>query len=107
MENKPAVKGLTGKQTRFLRGLGHGLNPHVQIAQTPPGESGWKELERQLDHHELIKVKAAIDDRAERHALFEEIAAVLRAAYVQEIGKTALYFRANPKKKKPIELPRG
>ena len=96
---------LTGKQIRHLRGLGHGLHPHVLIAAAPLSETLWKELEHQIDHHELIKVKAAIDEREERHRLFAEIADKLHAGFVQELGKTALYYRPNPKKKKPIELP--
>jgi RNA-binding protein len=88
-----------------LRGLGHELSPHVQIAQSPLSETVWKELETQLNHHELIKVKATLDDRDERHAVLAEIADKLAAAFVQELGKTGLYYRANPKKKKPIVLP--
>lgn len=99
------MKTLSGKQNRFLRGLGHALSPHVQIV-SPVTAGARQELERQLERHELIKVKAAIDDRDERHTAFEELATSLRAAFVQEIGKTALFYRANPDLKEPIKLPK-
>lgn len=99
------MKNLSGKQNRFLRGLGHELTPHVQIV-SPVTDGARQELERQLERHELIKVKAAIDDRAERHAVFAELATSLKAAFVQEIGKTALFYRANPDLKKSIQLPK-
>lgn len=95
---------LSGKQNRFLRGLGHELTPHVQIV-SPVTDGARQELERQIERHELIKVKAAIDDREERHAAFEEIAKSLNAALVQELGKTALLYRPNSDLKNPIKLP--
>lgn len=98
------MKPLTGKQNRFLRGLGHGLTPHVQLAE-PVTEGAYGELERQIARHELIKVKAAVDDREARHALLDGVAARLDAALVQELGKTALLYRPNPDLKNPIRLP--
>lgn len=95
---------LTGKQNRFLRGLGHDLSPHVQLV-SPVTAGARQELERQIERHELIKVKAAIDDRDERHDVFEDVAKTLNAALVQELGKTALFYRPNADLKNPIKLP--
>ena len=98
------MKTISGKQRRALRGIGHGLSPHVQVNQIAEGVLG--EIERQLTHHELIKVKFAIDERDERREAIRAIASSTGSDCVQEIGKTALFYRHNPEKKDPIRLPR-
>jgi hypothetical protein len=64
-----------------------------------------------LKAHELIKVKAATDDRAARVAWMEEICTRLEAHPVQAIGKVLVIYRENfdkPREKKldPGSLPR-
>jgi len=53
------------------------------------------EVERALKAHELIKVKAATDDRAARVAWMEEICTRLEAHPVQAIGKVLVIYREN------------
>ena len=48
---------LTGKQKRFLRGMGHDLKPVVLIGKGELTESVLRETDSALAHHELIKVK--------------------------------------------------
>jgi len=53
-----------------------------------------KEIERGLDAHELIKIKAASDEPETRRAWLEEICASTGAAPVQQIGKILVIYRA-------------
>ena len=55
-----------------------------------------REIERSLKAHELIKVRAANDEREEREAWLDEICNALHAAPVQHIGKTLVIWRENP-----------
>jgi RNA-binding protein len=101
------MKKLTPKQRQFLRGLGHELTPHVQIAGFPLGEGTRKEVETQLERHELIKIKVSVDERDERREGIAALAESLKAQLVQEIGKTALLYRYNPERKDPLQLPKA
>ena len=96
---------LTGKQLRFLRARGHALSPHVQLSEL--SDAVLAEAGRQLEHHELIKIKVSGDDRDERSELIAALAQKLDAQEVQQLGKTALLYRANPEAKKPIILPQS
>ena len=79
-----------------LRGTGHALHPVVTVAGNGLSEGVLTELERALHDHELIKVKLAVPDRAQRKQLGAEICALLKAQLVQEIGKVVLVYRRNP-----------
>lgn len=96
---------LTEDQKRHLRRLGHSLKPVVRLGGAGLTPAVMNEIEIALGHHELIKVKLAADDRAQRQALIETITAETGAALVQGIGNVALIYRANPEKKKRIALP--
>lgn len=56
------------------------------------------ELERALDDHELVKVKARVGDRELREEIFTTLAGRTNAQLVQRIGNVALYYRRNPAK---------
>lgn len=84
-----------------LRTIGHQLNPVVMVAERGLSEGVDLELERALEDHELIKVKLAVADPAERRALAAELCERHRAELVQAVGKVILIFRKaqkpNPK----------
>ena len=94
---------LSGKQRRYLRGMGHSLSPHVHVNEISP--SLLTEADRQLQTHELIKVKLLLTDRIERRETLRRIAEETGAQVVQELGKTALLYRPDPDAKNPIRLP--
>ena len=48
---------MTGKQKRYLRSLAHSLKPVVQIGKQGLSRETLVQIEKQLDDHELIKVK--------------------------------------------------
>ncbi|MES1987940.1 MAG: YhbY family RNA-binding protein, partial [Pseudomonadota bacterium] len=54
---------MNSKQISYLRGLAHNLNPVVMISNKGLSEAVLKEINLNLDAHELIKIKVAGDDR--------------------------------------------
>ncbi|WP_292995404.1 YhbY family RNA-binding protein [Nitrosomonas sp.] len=95
---------LTIAHRRELKAQAHALNPVVMIGKTGLSPSVIAELDRGLLSHELIKIKAQIDDRTVRNTLFEEICQQLGAAPVQHIGKIFIIYRPKPEEteKKPV-----
>jgi RNA-binding protein len=88
---------ITASQKRFLRGRAHHINPVVMVGDKGLTENVLAELERALDHHELIKVRLRLD-RQTRSALVDEIAQQCGAELVQKIGQVACFFRRNPER---------
>ena len=62
------------------------------------------EIEQALEHHELIKVKIATEDRETKALILEAIVRETGACNVQVIGKTLVLYR--PTKERKISLPR-
>ena len=88
------MKSLTPAQRQYLKGLAHNRQPVVMIGNQGLTAAVLKEIERGLDAHELIKVKAASDEPDTRRAWLEEICAATGAAPVQQIGKILVIYRA-------------
>ncbi len=62
---------LSGKQVRFLRGLGHHLKPVVMIGKDEVSEAVISATDEALGIHELIKVKlqeGCLGDRKKRRS---------------------------------------
>lgn len=87
---------LTNKQTRFLKSLAHSLKPVVRVGQHGFSDAVLAELNIALDHHELVKVKIAADDREARHTLLEQMCEQSSALLIQRIGSIAVLFKQNP-----------
>ncbi|VEB89712.1 RNA-binding protein YhbY [Citrobacter koseri] len=64
----------------------------------------WPRFEQALEHHELIKVKIASEDRETKTLIVEAIVRETGACNVQVIGKTLVLYR--PTKERKISLPR-
>ncbi|MGC9385573.1 MAG: ribosome assembly RNA-binding protein YhbY [Hydrogenovibrio sp.] len=88
-------KKLTNTQKRFLKGLGHGLNPTILIGANGVTDNLMLELESTLTHHELIKIKIASSDREERKRIIEHLIENTGSQLIQTIGKTCIIFRQN------------
>lgn len=101
--NKTAA--LSKAHIRHLRSLAHALKPVVRLGQQGLTPAVSKELDGALKHHELVKVKLSVSDKAARLQQLESLCASVDASCVQQIGHTATLFRRN-KKKQVIELPR-
>lgn len=95
---------LSTKQKQHLKGLAHPLKPIVMLGNNGLTEGVLAEIEQALEHHELIKVKIATEDRETKNLVVEAIVRETRASNVQVIGKTLVLFR--PSKESKISLPR-
>lgn len=100
-----AAMGLGESQKKYLRGLGHELKPVVMIGDAGLTDAVRAEFETALDHHELIKIRVKVGDRAERDRIIMALCDSGKAELVQRIGNMALLYRENPEKKR-IQLPR-
>jgi len=96
---------LSEKQKKFLRGLGHKLEPVTRTGNPGLTPNLVKEVAAQLLAHELIKVKVAAEDREARDALIGRLCSATHATLVQRIGNMAILYKRHPKKPK-IELPK-
>lgn len=89
---------LSASQKRYLRGFAHDLKPVILVGQKGVTPAVLKEFDGALEHHELVKVKLADDDRESRAESIELIRASSGAEVVQTIGKVASFYRRNPDK---------
>lgn len=98
-------KPLTSAQNRYLRGLAHHIKPVIQMGAKGLSDSLVAELGIALEHHELVKVKIAAEDREAREAMARTLAERSEAHLIQRIGNIASLYR--PRSEKPdIVLPR-
>ena len=91
---------LTPVQRRALRAQAHHLNPVVSVAGNGLSPSVLAEIERNLDAHELIKVRVYGEDRDARDAIMAEVCERTGAANVQHIGNILVLWRKAPE---PVE----
>ena len=98
---------LSESQKKFLRGLGHALKPLVTIGEAGLSNSVLSEFESTLDHHELMKIRVRVGDRAARDEIISKLCSDSSATLVQRIGNVALLYRPNLNKKaeKRVRLP--
>lgn len=89
---------LTPSERRALRARAHKLKPVVLIGDAGLSEAVLAEIDRCLEDHELIKIKAGGEDRGEREALSAAVCGRLGAAPVQHIGKMLVLYRKAPEK---------
>ena len=90
---------LKGKQLRYLRGLGHHLQPVVMIGKEELSEKVISATDVALEKHELIKVKLQEGCMLDRRETAAELARLTASAVAQVLGKTFLLYRRG---KKPV-----
>lgn len=88
--------GMSGKQRRHLRGLGHHLSASLQIGQHGLTPSVAVECARELMRHELIKVRVNEGAPCEVGAAALWIHRATGAAVVQLLGRTLLAYLPHP-----------
>lgn len=94
---------LTGKQKRYLRGLGHDLKPVILVGKGDVNEPLIQETTSALESHELIKIKILESCLMDRHEVAEALAGACEAEVAQVLGRTLLLYRKGKEPK--IELP--
>ena len=97
---------LTGAQKTFLRGRGQTLDPVIKVGKAGLTPEFFKELQKQLNNHELIKLRFVGIERDERATLIDQIADEGRCLAIGSVGHTALFYRhqSDPARRQ-IELP--
>jgi RNA-binding protein len=88
-----AAMELSERQRKYLRGLGHALNPVLLIGNAGVTPAVIAEAKRALQDHELIKVKFRGAERGARDSGLAELAASTESVLLQKIGHTALYYK--------------
>lgn len=102
----PASKmSLSKPQIKHLVSLTHNLKPVIMVGQNGVTENLLKELTIALDHHELVKIKIAGEDRDSRNEMINLLCEKSAAEKIQAIGKTLTLFKRNTQKPK-IEFPK-
>ncbi len=107
--NETTLPLLSGRQKKFLKGLGHDLSPVIQIGKEGITEGLIAAIEIELLRHELIKVKIGNNSGVEKIETGQIISEATASNLVQLIGKTLLLYKKNPKlaKEERIPLPKG
>jgi RNA-binding protein len=103
-DNATTREQLSGKQKRFLRSLGHGLEPKVIIGREGLSENLIKSVTETLFANELIKIKLGPNCPLEKREAAELIAARTKSAMVQLIGKTILLYKRNKERKQDQQI---
>ncbi len=99
-----SLMNLSTKQNQHLKALAHHLKPVVLMGTNGLTEAVLAEIELALEHHELIKIKIASEDRDTKHLIVDAIVRETKGHKVQVIGKTLILYRQSPERK--IELPK-
>ena len=84
---------LTAAERKALKAKAHKLDPVVHIGAKGLTEEVMAEIDRALDAHELIKVRAGSMERDARDEAFDSICARTGAEAVQQVGKVFVLFR--------------
>lgn len=95
---------LSGKAIRYLRSLGHPLEPVVRIGKEGTSRGVTHAVEQALNDHELIKVRILLEAPIEPRDAGDYLAIHTGATLVQVLGRTVLLYRRHPEEPK-IVLP--
>lgn len=88
---------LKASEKKSLRRIAHHLDNVVIVGDQGVSDGVIAETSRALQDHELIKVKIALGERADRHTAASTLADACSAEIVQQIGKVAVLYKPNPK----------
>lgn len=88
---------LSSQARSALRSAAHPLRPVVMIGDQGLTPAVLKEIDAALKAHELIKIKAAGQERPDRDQILTEICEQLGCAPVHHLGKTLIVYRPGVK----------
>jgi RNA-binding protein len=95
-KKKPQIK-LNGRQKKYLRGLGHHVDPTVYVGKEGLTANVNQSVLDALRTRELIKVKLGQNCEVPKKEAAELLAEASGAALVQLIGKMVLLYLPNKK----------
>jgi len=84
---------LTPQERSRLRAAAHALRPVVLVGERGLSDAVVKEIDRALTAHQLIKVRAASQERDARDAMLAEVCARLGCHPVHHLGKMLILYR--------------
>jgi RNA-binding protein len=87
---------LTGKQKRLLKARGQTMSDDIALGKAGFTTAFLEHLGRLLERRELVKVRFADVEGAERKVLARELCAAAGSECVGIVGRTILLYRANP-----------
>lgn len=96
---------LSKTQISYLKQLAHPLQPMVMVGQHGLTKAVFKEIDLQLNAHELIKIKLPAGEKSEKQQALDEICSQCRCQLVNIIGRIGIVYR--PAKKPSITLPKN
>ena len=100
-----AAAVLTNPQKKYLRKLGHEIEPIVRIGKEGLTDGVVHLTKTGLLAHELIKAKVNTNSDQDRDDVFEALASAAEAQLVFTIGRVGLLYKPHPEKP-VIVLPR-
>jgi RNA-binding protein len=86
---------LTTKQKKELKKLGHKLDPVIHIGKEKLSSSAVTNILRELENHELIKIKINDNALISPKEIIKDIEVMTSGEVVQTIGKMLLLYKAN------------
>jgi len=99
------LMNLTERQMKHLRREAHNLKPVVTVGDKGLTDGILTELQGALDHHELIKIRGRVGDRAARDEIISSLVDSSRSILISRVGNIAALYR--PRREKPrIVLPK-
>jgi RNA-binding protein len=87
---------LTGKQRRFLRSLGHHLEPVVLLGKQGITDQVIAATNAAIETHELVKIRRGTECPQTAREVGQSLSETLEAEMVQKIGHTVLLYRRHP-----------
>ncbi|MFA9422599.1 MAG: ribosome assembly RNA-binding protein YhbY [Sedimentibacter sp.] len=84
---------LTGKQRSYLKSLANPMDAIMQIGKGGITENVLKQIDGALEARELIKIKILNNSSLEAKETANEIAASVRAEFVQSMGNKFVLYR--------------
>lgn len=87
---------LTVAQRVELKARAHALNPVVIVGDAGLTPAVINEVDRSLKSHDLLKIRVAGAERADREAMMQTLCETLGCAPVQHIGKILVVYRPLP-----------
>ena len=96
---------LTTKQKLFLKNKAHDIKPVVMIGKKGLADSVIEEIISSIEHHELIKVKVALEDKTQKAEVAAFIAEKAESEVIQFMGNNMTLFK-QAKKNSKFYLPK-
>ena len=102
------MKKLTSTQTKYLRGIAHGLKPVVFLGQKGLTNALISSTEEAFDRHELIKIKFIdFKEKKQKTKMAEALEIRTGSHLAGIIGHIAILYRQHPdQEKRKIILPK-